>query len=70
MTTTQNTSKSYRKQLYNGGELFINKLGSLYVVDVFGLDSELTDDPVYHACYATFDEAMDDAELWKEWPIY
>lgn len=66
MTTTH---KSYRKQLLNGGELFINKMGSLFTVDVWDLDSAPGAEPVYHACYGGWDEAMADADLWAAWPI-
>ena len=60
---------SYKKTLYYGGDLFINQMGNLYHVDVFDADWEAGQDrdPVYHACYATQAEAMQDAESWKAW---
>lgn len=66
MSTT--SAKSCRRLLYNGGELFVNRMGSTWYVDVFSLGSEPGDDPVYHASYPTFAEAMADADLWVPWP--
>ena len=56
---------STRKLLYNGGELFINRTGSLYTVDVFDADAQVTDEPVYHASYQSSADADADAASWK-----
>lgn len=61
-------TKSYRKLLDNGGELFVNKMDSHYSVDVFAWDYQSGDEPIYHAFYDNEADAMADAESWKPWP--
>lgn len=70
MTDTDRIRKgvSARKILDQGGDAFVNRCGSIYTVDVFSWDSDMTDDPVYHAAYGTWDEAMADFDSWKAWP--
>lgn len=62
--------KKYPKRsivLYNGGTLYINQLGGLWTIDVFDMDSALTDDPSYHAAYDNEADCLADAGLWKTW---
>lgn len=67
--TKTHEPKSYKFRLYNGGELFVNKLGSSgWSVDVWDLDTEPTNDPTYHAWYGSREEALADAESWRKWP--
>lgn len=59
---------SVRKLLYNGGELYANELGGLFVVDVFDAEWVAGEgDPVYHAAYRSADDAMRDVDSWAPW---
>jgi hypothetical protein len=58
----------FRRLLYNGGELFVNRLGSVWSVDVWDADAPKGSEPVYHAAYDNETDALADAESWKPWP--
>ena len=60
---------SHRRRLYNGSMLYVNRSGQHVYVDIFAGDSVVGDDPVYHACYTSWEEAMEDALSWREWPL-
>ena len=67
MTTTAAPRAPRIYLLHNGGTLFINQMGRFFTVGVEDVDSAPTDDPVYHAFYASEDEAQADAAQWKKW---
>jgi hypothetical protein len=72
-------TKPIVKLLYDGSELWINRVGRLHLwtVDIFPSFHEdgspvLVGEPVepsYHAAYQTEAEALADADSWAPWPI-
>ncbi len=64
MTARKN---NHHRMLYGGGELFVNRMGTSWMVDVFEMGSEPGDDPIYHACYGSEAEALEDAGMWRTW---
>lgn len=54
-------------ELAGGGDLYVNRMGSLWTVDVFELGSDVTDDPIYHQSHLTMEAAMVDARSWRRW---
>lgn len=64
------SARKYHKLLSEGGELFVNRMGALWTVDVFPAEWVPSDgDPIYHAAYDNEAAALADAELWAPWPL-
>jgi hypothetical protein len=57
-----------RKLLDGGGEVFINKSGKHWSVDMWDADAEWSMEPTYHAWYDNEDDARADFDSWKAWP--
>ena len=66
-----------RKLLYDGAELFMNRQGDLWVIDIFPalwpdhspvLRGGPYPTPSYHAVYDNEYDAMQDFVMWREWP--
>lgn len=56
---------SHKFELRNGGQLYVNRIGAGWTVDMFDYGWEEGTDPTYHAWYGTEAEALEDAELWQ-----
>lgn len=67
MRTTIN-HKPTRKLLDQGGEVFINKMGKRWTIDVWAAEQKVTDDPIYHQFYADELDARADFDSWVAWP--